>query len=302
VLRPIIHVGFGHSGTTSLQVNVFTKRPEFFYAGIPYGELGGIFSCIKYQDIHEYDPVTVRGLCEQLIFEKMRRDQRLLISDETFVDQPAIYYTPAMIPAQMVAMRLREQFGACEVLFTLRNQYRYVVSNYLVLKRNYASLAHRVIEPFDDWFAGNQTQVRNLFLRNLDVSQAINVYQHAFGRDAVHVLPLELITEDGTASYLSALGAILGVRFSEEEIRSYVALNVSPPHDIVLNDEQRIFIQQRSGRGNALIAREFNLPLREYGYPMPDDAEPGLVSPTRSGGSPSFFASSMRSSGQYSDA
>jgi hypothetical protein len=143
--------------------------------------------------------------------------------------------------------------------------------------------------------------MRNLFLRNLDPSQAIKAYQHAFGRDAVHVLPLELIVEDGTAAYLDALGSILGVKFSEEDVVSYVAQNVSPPHDIVLNDEQRVFIRQRSSHGNALIAREFNLPLRAYGYPMPDDADPGLVSPARSGGWPSLSAASFDSSGQYSD-
>ena len=52
-MSAIIHVGFAHSGTTSLQQNLFLRRSEFLYCGLPYGEIGGIFSELgdrKFQD------------------------------------------------------------------------------------------------------------------------------------------------------------------------------------------------------------------------------------------------------------
>jgi hypothetical protein len=266
---PILHIGFAHSGTTSLQENIFSRRSDLFYAGIPYGELGGIFSWVKYREPEHYDRAATAALCQDLIFSKMQPGQRPVITDETLVEQPAIYYTPAMMPVGMIAERLRDLFGPAIVLFTLRNQYRYVLSLYSVLKRNYAALANREIEPFASWFAGNQTQVRNLFLRNLDPSHAVRVYERVFGPEAVHVLPLELLTRDGTGAYLDRLGAISDLAFTDIETAAYPARNPSPAHDIVLSDEQRALIRQRAGSGNTYVAERFRLPLADLGYPLP---------------------------------
>lgn len=87
---PIIHVGFAFSGTTSLQQNLLSRRADIFYAGIPYSDLGGVFSWIKYQEPDQYDPAAAARLCKELIFDRMSADQRLVLSDETFVEQPAI--------------------------------------------------------------------------------------------------------------------------------------------------------------------------------------------------------------------
>jgi hypothetical protein len=270
VYRAILHVGFGHSGTTSLQQNIFSKRSDLFYAGVPYGSVGAIFSPVKYLEPERYDHIVTARLCDKLIFRKMSSDQGLVISDETLVDQPAIYYTPSMMPLKMIAERLRRLFGQCLVLFTLRNQYQYVLSNYSVSKTNYASLANREIEPFDTWFRGNRTQVRNLFLRNLDPSYAIKAYQSVFGADAVHVLPLELLSQHGTRAYLDRLGQIIGREFSSIEVENYVARNISWPKDLILSEEQRTIIHKAASAGNAFVADQFKEPLRDYGYPLPD--------------------------------
>ncbi len=265
---PILHVGFAFSGTTSLQLNLLSRRADVFYAGLPYGGLGGIFSRIKYQEPEQYDSDLVAGLCKEWIFDRMSAGQRLVLSDETFVEQPAIYYTPALAPIGTIAVRLRNIFGDGIVLFTLRNQYRAVISNYLTLKRNAADEG-REIEPFDAWIAGNRTQIRNLHLRNLDASYAIRIYQRVFGRHAVHVLPLEQLTESGTGAYLARLAEITGLEVSPREVEAYVRRNGSPPNDIELSPEQRSFVQGRAAAGNVLIASEFGLPLREFGYPWP---------------------------------
>jgi hypothetical protein len=267
---PIIHVGFGHSGTTSLQDNIFSKRSDIFYAGIPHGELGGIFSWMKYLEPERYDQAETARLCDELIFKKVGSDQRLVVSDECFVEQPEVYYTPPMMPVGIIAERLRAQFGESIVLFTLRDQMRYVTSMYFNLKKNYAALANRAIEPFDVWFAGNQNQERNLFLRNLDPSHAIKVYQNLFGAKSVHVLPLELLVRRGAQAYLDRLTEITGIPFTPDDAKHYVARNVSPLHGLVLDDGQRATIRRHAAAANAFVATEFGLPLREFGYPLPD--------------------------------
>src|SRR3984885_15801846 len=91
---PILHAGLGHSGTKSLQRNIFSRRSDLFYAGIPFGELGGIFSSIKYQEPEQYDHVATAGLCKKLIFNKMQPHQRLLVSDVSLVYNPVNFFTP----------------------------------------------------------------------------------------------------------------------------------------------------------------------------------------------------------------
>jgi hypothetical protein len=54
--RTVLHVGFGHSGTTSLRKNLLERREELFYCGQPYGVRGGIFSDLKYKP--DYPPYS----------------------------------------------------------------------------------------------------------------------------------------------------------------------------------------------------------------------------------------------------
>jgi hypothetical protein len=129
-----------------------------------------------------------------------------------------------MLPVRTIAERLRSLFPDAEILFTTRNQLDYVVSSYLNLKRNYALLAQRPIEPFDRWFEGNHTQVANLFLRNLDYSQAIRTYIDVFGRDSVFVIPLELLLHDGVREYLDRLGSFLKIDIRDDDIANYSAV------------------------------------------------------------------------------
>ena len=273
---PIIHVGFGHSGTTSLQANIFSRHPEIFYFGInqagrvPYDKLGGgVFSEIKYRESRHYNERTVRQICEDLILKSPSKNKRLLLSDETFVEQPAIYHTPAMQPLETVAERLYNLFGKAQVLFTIRSQFDYVISNYNVLKKNYETLDNQKLEPFSAWFTGNQSQVRNLFLRNLDYSDAIRVYQKIFGKDMICVLPLEIIRKEGVHAYFSRLTAATGLKIPADFLDCYVPRNVSDNHDIRLDSCQIDFIQEKSANGNAWISREFNLPLEDLDYPFP---------------------------------
>jgi len=232
---PVIHAGFGHSGTSSLQENFFAQRSDLHYCGVPYSELGGIFSSIKYTDDTAFDLNGIKEHVERLIFSKCPEHARIIASDETFTEQPEIYYTPAMVPLGVIAHRLHAMLPNSLVLFTLRSQFRYVVSLYLNLKRNYANINKRPIESFDEWFDGQFTQERNLFLRNLDYSTAIRVYASVFGRDALRVLPLELITLSGPKAYLKKLGTLLDIPVDDGDTERF--LNVKNRRATLLESE-----------------------------------------------------------------
>lgn len=309
-IKTLIHVGFCHSGTTSLQENFFARRPDIFYRS-SFGDCGGIFSFIKYEEEEAQTERTIEQLCEQHICANIGPQQRLVLSDETLVEQPEIYYTPHKMPISLIAQRMKRLFPNANILFTTRNQFDYVASCYLNLKRNYAHLANRSIEDFDAWFAGNLTQIANLYLRNLDYSRAVTAFQRLFGRAAVSVLPLELLKLQGVAAYLRKIGELLSIEITPEDLENFRPIrnrrisalensllthwhdpayrkcydgllsamglarlqdlfDAAEPAQIVLNEQQTAQIRQRCAVGNSYLEREFDLDLSGLGYPMPE--------------------------------
>jgi len=301
-MRPILHVGFAHTGTSSLQQNLFSKRDDILYCGLPHSLLGGIFSNLKYQG-RNYDPAATAKLALEYIHARKAQHQRIVVSDETLVDQPEIYHTPHMQPAHTIAMRLHTLFPEAKILFTIRNPMEIATSSYLICKRNFAVLSHRAIESFDEWFAGNHSQVTNLYLRNLDQSMAVMEYAEIFGTENVSVLPLELLKRQGARAYLKKLEELVGLPISEADIDHYgqvqnARMSVgeekiieqwvdpefrarytsldealkqampSEPVTIELNDAQHELIHERTFMGNRLLAERFGLPLAAYGYPL----------------------------------
>jgi hypothetical protein len=314
--QTLIHVGFAHSGTTSLQQNFFARRRDIFFC-TSVANYGGIFSSLKYEEDWSVVERKVKSLCKRHIWAEIPPHQNLVLSDENLIEQPEIYYTPPKMPISLIAQRLKHFFPNARILFTLRNQLEYVVSCYLNLKRNYAHLSNRNIEDFNEWFAGNLTQIANLYLRNLDYSRAIAMFVNTFGKDAVAALPLESLGRLGPKAYLQCIGDLLGIEISEQDIENFQPIRnrrmssledtmLTHSHDpafrslhdslanamgpaglrewldageranVSLSDEQIAAIRRRCADGNLYLEREFGLDLSALGYPMPD-AKPRLI-------------------------
>ncbi len=303
----ILHVGFGHSGTTSLQENLLSKRDNLFYCGLPYHHFGGIFSAIKYADELDYKEAEIENLCDQYIWSKRNIGQRVVVSDETLTEQTTVYYTPRHMPHEIVACRLKRLFPDSTVLFTIRNQFDYIQANYFVLKRNYAYLANRAIEPFDEWFEGNRSQLANSFLRNVNYAKAVQAYELVFGRDNIRILPLEEIAR-GPRGYLDLLSAALSLQISPADVDRFamvknqrmttveciktdlwpdsrfrefyeslvsslgeeaieLAITSGTRASIPLSQQQRECIANVCRAGNDWLERNYDLKLTSLGYP-----------------------------------
>ncbi len=149
----------------AIQLEIRQTRALLHGSGLPYHHFGGIFSAIKYADELDYKEAEIENLCDQYIWSKRNIGQRVVVSDETLTEQTTVYYTPRHMPHEIVACRLKRLFPDSTVLFTIRNQFDYIQANYFVLKRNYAYLANRAIEPFDEWFEGNRSQLARIWAR-----------------------------------------------------------------------------------------------------------------------------------------
>jgi hypothetical protein len=265
-LRSIIHPGFGHSGTTSLQRRFFSRRPDFLYCGSPYGDVGGLFSKIKYQDEPFFDVEQLREEYMSFMCKNIGEEQRIVVSDESLTEQPEVYYSPVMMPLTVISGRLYELLPDSTILFTIRRQQDYVISSYFNLKRNYAKLSGRQIEDFDTWFDGQFSQVSNLFLRNLNYANAICAYIARFGRAAVRVLPLELARVQGSTNFLRKLGDLLEVEISKEDEKAFATpenLRLTQLEDDLLNfSTDARFSEFVTHLSEALGAEQFNAVLK----------------------------------------
>jgi hypothetical protein len=313
-----IHVGFMNSGTTSLQRNFFSRRSDFFYAGEPYHERGGIFSNIRSGEDYLFDRALISELCDKQIY-KVRGERTIVISDETFCDTPQTYFAPFMVSRDHVAMRLKRYFPDARIIFTIREQRQYVTSMYLNFKRNSAFLDRCTVPKFSRWFRGMLTQVRCHYLQNLDYSETIGIYAQIFGRSNLCILPLEMIANDGERVYLGKLCDFMGVQLYEVDIDNFCTvqnrrmstrknfvselmaddrfsglltdlaerfgrdevdafIDDGPRAELVLSTDEEHEIERRVSVGNRLIAQEFGLDLERYGYLL---GESSVAEPVR---------------------
>ncbi|MBX9580206.1 MAG: hypothetical protein K2X87_07835 [Gemmataceae bacterium] len=305
--RVILHVGFGHAATTSLQHGFFGKRDDLHYLGLPYADAGGFFSSLKYADDDHVPPADMLGWCRDLMYGHPDRGGRpIVVSDEMFAETAEVYYAPRHLPPAVVAARLKRYFPAAKVVFTVRRQPDYVTSLYFNLRRNYAYLAGMPMPPFAEWWWGTHTQVCHPYLQNVDYAPLVRTYCELFGREDVLVLPLEALKAGGPAAYLGRLGAfadlpigdtdverfrkphnarmsvvedrvadLLAARHTAADVRKVLEnpalaelMPQSAPATLDLGDEVRRDIHGRAAAGNRWLAAEFGLPLADWGYPV----------------------------------
>ncbi|MFO0796780.1 MAG: hypothetical protein U0804_04830 [Gemmataceae bacterium] len=304
--RVILHVGFAHSATTSLQYEFFGARDDVFYTGLPYAEAGGFFSHLKFTDDHLLDPAEMLRLCRDTVYaHPARRGRPVVVSDEMLTEPPEVYYHPHLLPGAQVAARLKRFFPAARVVFTFRRQPEYVESMYFNLKRNHAYLAGMPVPPFHEWWDGvTRTQVRGPYLLNLDYAPLVRVYADLFGPENVLVLPLEELKARGTAAYLGRLCDFLGLPLRPADVARFrrprnermtvvearVADLIAARHEaagvrravgnehlaglagdaarvsVRLGDDVLAEIARAVADGNRWLADAFGLPLAEWGY------------------------------------
>jgi hypothetical protein len=301
-----LHVGFGHSGTTSLQQNFFSRRNDLHYFGTPYPDAGGFFSSLKYVESTLLSEEEMVDWCRNVIYGGPRRRGRpIVVSDESLCDTTEVYYCPRHLPSDMVAARLKRFFPTAKIIFTIRHQPDYISSMYFNLKRNYAFLAGTPMPSFGNWWTGMQTQVRCLYLQNLDYSYLIDVYARLFGQENIFILPLEILKDHGPQRYLVSLCAFMGLECSDADLFDFSLprnermsvvenrlaklvsagsgelpavqavlekeslkelIEKSPKVTLTFDDEQLEAIRRRVTPGNRRIKKDYGVPLGDLGY------------------------------------
>ncbi len=215
-----IHVGFSNTGTTSLQRSFFAKRDDIFFVGEPYHERGGIFSNIKTVEDFTFPLARISQLCQEQIYAASA-GRVIVVSDETLCDAPQLYFSPFVMPRDIIAQRLKNFFPEAKIIFTIRDQRSRIASMYSNMKKNHARFARMPMPPFTEWLAGLRSQPTNSCLRSLNCMETIALYSTLFGRENICVLPLEVLAEDGPRTYLGKLCDFMGLRLTDGDVDNY---------------------------------------------------------------------------------
>jgi|SRR5580700_55906 hypothetical protein len=308
-----IHVGFSNTGTTSLQRNFFATRDDIFLAGEPYGERGGIFTAIKSVEDFKFDTRYMESLCRDLIHAKnsgrsvVISDETLSDTPQLYF---APYMMPRdvialrlhhLFPSAKVIFTVRDQreYAASMYLNLKRNAAFFdrmpmmpfadwlaetlagVRPHYLQnldftetinLYRRIFGRENICVLPLEIITTdGVRAYLSRLcdFLRLQVREQDIRNYSHIQNRrmSVRRELVAELLQDDRFSRLYADLIADIG----RERVDAYLDDGPRASVAMAAGDEQKI--RRRVGVGNWVLAREFDLDLSRYGYPMADDGE-----------------------------
>ncbi len=212
-----VHVGYPKTATTTLQNNLFCQHPEIDYLGkfIPSydyidpvlaEELNGLMTCDKAM----YKGVSrLREVVDKYLHESSKRT--MLISSESFIHVSAV-------DLKLVAERIKQAFGRCHIIITIRNQPDIIRSFYNLHGRfgQYLFVIKDETEKipipmsFERWLEYCFRAFEKNFLSILRYHDVIECYKNLFGKNNVSVLLFEEFSlQPGT--FIEKLSNILNV-------------------------------------------------------------------------------------------
>jgi hypothetical protein len=300
-MKPIIHVGFSKTATTSLQDGLFSELSGVANLGKPFRDNDGAVKVLfapllklNFDDGLSYDAQATRNTIRAVLAETC--DKPTIVSSEGL---SYFRHNDQLI----VAQRLREAFGEARILFTIREQVSWLQSLYLDDCGRFT-----LTDPasaFPQWYREEAARRNRGAVQGADFYALIASYRELFGVDNVSVLPLEMMTRepDVFAEKLSdvinkpaaELLAILGrlpsnnARLSMRRYRFGLAnyyffpaylrrflprlpaafhryLDGGPSARFIIPAPLVQDLRSRVAEGNRALAKIYDLKLEKYGY------------------------------------
>lgn len=202
----IIHPGFLKTATTTLQNHLFAAHPELFSLGLPHHSEIQTRIAEEFRKIDgiDYDEETLR-LSIQTALKDKPPDASLVLSDESFTANAYLLYP--------IAKRLHTFFPDATILFTIRNQLDSIRSFYArhgrVLTNVPAPYTDRHI-TFNNWLTHAYHNRSTSYLGLIEYHRTIELYEHLFGRERIHIVLFEELKYNQTA-FIHQIAEVLSV-------------------------------------------------------------------------------------------
>jgi len=295
------HVGYPKAGSTTLQLNLFSKHPEIDYRGIfPNGrddnsEMARLSSALFKSDGINYKASSLK-------ISPYTGKQTVLYSHESVTS--SLHLHPDII---VKAQRISELFSDVKIILIIRNQADLTLSHYsmnpydprLIRARSYVSLK--------EWLQIENNKKYFCYFDTIDFHRVIDYYTKIFGMENILVLPLEMIADnleefsnrlstfcsidkDLTFSLLSSTpknqgsskkrflynkySRIFKIHYISKYLPDYFKQKVSQLIDrgekFTPKDYDKLINKYlaRYRSGNNTISKDWNLNLNKYNYPL----------------------------------
>ena len=219
--RIFLHIGVAKAATTTLQHEVFAKHSQIAYLGKPFrrsddtaasedGRLrADVIRPVWTRDSLEYDAAVVKRRFDEA-FDPSACDGRVALLSEEALSGGSV------VDRRLVAERLRELFGPCNILITIRSQATCVPSLY----SHYLRKGLVRDTPFETWLENvlNPTNfdhvLQGWMLRRFRYFELYRLYREVFSDGAVKVLLYEQLAEE-PAAFSRELQAFCGIDADE---------------------------------------------------------------------------------------
>jgi hypothetical protein len=222
-----IHAGFVKTATSTLQRGVFSRHEGIKFLGLPAKDdrLAGAIHAIAKADSSCFDLRQIRETFRPHL-ESGPAGEVTLVSYENFT----LYESR---DKGIVAHRLKEIFGDCRILFTMRRQEELVRAWYLQKLPKYIS-GHNFLE-FDDWLKLKMQEPHKSIMGELDFNSTIRYYEELFGRENVEIFLFEHLRQNA-ADFAQRMASWLGV-----DPTRFASLLVQAHYNPTITQRQRDF-------------------------------------------------------------
>lgn len=237
-LNRLIHIGFPKTGSTTHQNHLFARHPEIIFPGKPYED--EVFKTQLYRLIKEesttYDPAPLKALLEKL--PEPPGKKAIVISDEIMVSVSKVR------DKGIVAQRIKDVFGPCKILITIRNQLEILKSTYISGCRLLTEVPGKYrgrFVGFEEWLEFSYEKPDRSHIGNFIYINTIDYYARLFGRDNILVLAFEEFIRDKTR-YIKKLSTFTGID------QGKAAELMETAHDNERIHQERLEFEQLMGR------------------------------------------------------
>ena len=205
--RVVLHIGIARTATTTLQQELFSKHPQIAYLGKPFNHEDAtpgsqkaiqdrlpakIIRAIRDQDSLDYDAVEVKRQLDNALATVAVDGKVVLLSEEG-------WSSAGGADRRLIAERLRELFGPCDIIITVRNQLTCLPSLFLhYLKKGIIDNV-----SFDQWLKLNiqlseksSVAAGNWIIRQGKYFNLFELYRDVFRKENVKVLIYEKLITD----------------------------------------------------------------------------------------------------------
>jgi hypothetical protein len=239
-----IHIGFGKTGTTSLQKAMFSKHSEILYLGKNWIDnplaKDALASLVRDRP-HKFDMNAVRNVFAAMLAESNNGKRIGLLSEEDMTTSR--FLDPAIITA-----RVKTIFPDAKILLVIREPVQWLQSMYFF---RLSLRFPETLNGFADWVRTSlQGPVIGSDIGQLRVGAIAELYANAFGVGNVKVLLYEDLLADAE-KFVTEVCTNFGVGI-DEAMRLYCAESATKFEKSRISKRQEDFLKQyklvREGR------------------------------------------------------